>query len=229
MPLVEEALSLEPGYTRAMARLSRNFFRCALQGWVDDRDATMAKGFQIAEAAVATDPSDWEGHIYLALTLIFGKHSFESGKFHAEEAVRLNPSAPLARHGLGCALEWMGDIEEAIRQKEILFSLNPNYPARAAVLGELATCQMFLGQADEAIATARQLRAIAPSYSRGLQRVAIVLGQCGERAEAKSALDEVMALQPDFDETYVRTTYPYARPEHIEMILDGLRRAGWDG
>ena len=38
-----------------------------------------------------------------------------------------------------------------------------------------------------------------------------------------------LALQPDFDEAYVRQTYPYARPEHTEMILEGLRLAGWTG
>ena len=49
---------------------------------------------------------------------------------------------------------------------------------------------MFLGKTDEAIATARHLRAIALAYSRGLQRAVIVSGQCGDGAEPKSVLEE---------------------------------------
>lgn len=226
VPLLEEAIRREPDYAQAWARLGRYWFRSALQGWLPDREAGLEKALDLTNRAVALDPLDWEGHSYRALTLIFGAQSFGPGRFHATEAVRLNPSAPLARHGLGCALEWIGEIDEAIRQKEILFDLNPNYPARAAVLGELATCLAFTGRMEEAARTARHLRDIAPDYARGLQRVAAVLGLAGETAEAAQVLAEIRTLQPGFNEAYVRDTYPYSVPEHLERLLDGLRAAG---
>jgi hypothetical protein len=36
-------------------------------------------------------------------------------------------------------------------------------------------------------------------------------------------------LQEDFDADYVRETYPYVKPEHFDMFVEGLRRAGWTG
>ncbi len=229
LPLLEEAVRLEPDYARAWARLARYYFRSGLQGWIADRDAAFASAHENGERAVAADPREWEGQAILALTMIFGTHAFGPGRFHALEAVRLNPSAPYARHGCGCALEWTGEPEEALRHLRAIFELNPNYPNRAAALGDITTCELFAGRMEAAVEAARQLRDIAPEYNRGLQRVAVTLGHAGETAEAARALETVLALQPDFDEEYVRQTYPYARPEHVEIIIDGLRLAGWKG
>lgn len=229
VPLLEEAIRLEPDYARAWARLGRFYFRSALQGWIKERDAAFDKALEYCERAVNADPTEWEGQALLAMTMIFGTHAFGPGKFHALEAVRLNPSAPYARHGCGCVLEWSGEPEEALHHLRAIFDLNPNYPNRAAVLGDITTCELFAGRIDAAVEAARQLRDIAPEYVRGLQRVAVTLGHAGETDEAADVLAGVLARQHDFDEAYVRETYPYARPEHVEMILDGLRRAGWTG
>ncbi|WP_372579129.1 hypothetical protein [Ruegeria hyattellae] len=229
VPLLKEAIRLEPNYARAWARLGRFYFRSALQGWIDDRDAAFEKALDYCGRAVKADPTEWEGQALLAMTLIFGTHAFGQGKFHALEAVRLNPSAPYARHGCGCVLEWTGDAEEALLHLQAIFDLNPNYPNRAAALGDITTCELFAGNIEAAVKSARQLRDIAPDYCRGLQRVVVTLGHAGETEEAAKVLAKVLALQPDFDETYVRETYPYARPEHVETILDGLRLAGWKG
>lgn len=229
VPLLEEALRLDPKFARAWARLARYHFRSAMQGWVTDRASSMERALDLSDRAVSADPLDWEGQAYRALILIFAKHSFEPGRFHAKEAVRLNPSAPLARHALGCALEWLGEPEEALHHLRVLFKLSPNYPNRAAVLGDITTCELLSGRLQAAADTARQLRAVAPHYCRGMQRVVVSLAHAGLMDEARAALSEVQAMLPDFDETYVRQTYPYARSTDLDMILEGLKRAGWRG
>ena len=229
VPLLEEATRLEPDYARAWARLGRYSFRAAMLGWVDDRDAALDAALHLSGRAVKLDPAEWEAQAYRALALVFGRHAFGAGRFHALEAVRLNPSSPLARHVAGCVLEWLGEPEAALSHLETVFQLNPSYPNRAAVLGDMTTCQLLAGQVEAAVATARQLRDIAPDYNRGLQRVAVTLGRAGLREEAAASLDAVLALQPQFDAAYVRGTYPYAEPRHVDVIMDGLRRAGWTG
>jgi tetratricopeptide (TPR) repeat protein len=229
VPLLEEAIRLEPNYARAWARLGRYYFRSALQGWIEDRDAAFEKALGYCEHAVKADPTEWEGQALLAMTMIFGTHAFGPGKFHALEAVRRNPSAPYARHGCGCVLEWNGEADEALLHLRAIFDLNPNYPNRAAALGDITTCELIAGHIEVAVESARQLRDIAPEYCRGLQRVAVTLGHAGELEEAAEVMSKVLALQKDLDEAYVRETYPYAHPDHVELILDGLRRAGWSG
>ena len=56
---------------------------------------------------------------------------------------------------------------------------------------------------------------------------AAVLGQLDRRAEAKKAVDELLALVPDFKRRgpilIRRLAY---LDEHVEMLLEGLRKAG---
>jgi TolB-like protein/cytochrome c-type biogenesis protein CcmH/NrfG len=229
VPLLEEAIRLEPDYARAWGRLGRYYFRGALQGWIEDREAAFEKALELCRRAVECDPTEWEAQAYLALTMIFGTQAYGPARFHAFEAVRLNPSAPLARHACGCLLEWIGEPETALEHLHALFDLNPNHTNRAAVLGDITTCQMFVGQMDKAVETARQIRDIAPDYARGLQRVVVTLGMAGMTEEAGEVLARVLELQPDFDESYLRSTYPYAKAEHADMIVEGFRRAGWNG
>ena len=229
VPLLEEAVRLEPEYSRAWSRLGRYYFRCAMQGWTDDLAASIEKSLELCEKGAQLDPTEWEGQAYLALTLIFGKQDFGPARFHAMESVRLNPSATLARHACGCALEWIGEPEQALRRLRVIFDLNPNPPNRAAVLGDITTCELFVGNYEAAEEAARQIMNIAPDYARGLQRVAMTLGHTGDIDTAASVVARVGELMDDFDEAYVRKTYPYARPEHTETLIEGLRLAGWKG
>ena len=228
LPLLDEALSLDPNFARAWARKGRISFRAGLLGWNPDRIGCFEKSLEFCERAIDCDPVEGEAQGVLAVTLVFGLQDFGRAAFHGQEAVRLNPSAPFARHALGCTLEWVGDIEQALVHLRKIFDLNPNYPNRAAALGDITTCELFTGRMGEAVATARQLRDIAPNYVRGLQRVAVTLGCAGHSEEAQAVLARVLELQPDFDEAYVRETYPYARSEHLDTVFEGLRKAGWN-
>ena len=229
IPLLEEATRIEPAYARAWGRLGRQYFRAAMQGWTEDRSGAIERAVELCSKAVALDPTEWESQAYHALTLIFGKHDFGPARFHAMEAVRLNPSAALARHACGCALEWIGEPEAALEHLYAIFDLDPNYTNRAAVLGDITTCELFVGNLKAAEDAARKIMNIAPDYARGLQRVVMTLGHSGDIETAQRALARVYELMPYFDEAYVRQTYPYARPEDTEVIIEGLRRAGWTG
>jgi len=58
---------------------------------------------------------------------------------------------------------------------------------------------------------------------------AAALGQLGRNTEAKDALDKAMNLAPDAFNMYVRNRVPWFRPEDHTHLLDGLRKAGWEG
>jgi adenylate cyclase len=58
---------------------------------------------------------------------------------------------------------------------------------------------------------------------------AAALGQLGRKTEAKDALDKGMNLAPAAFNMYVRNRAPWFRPEDHAHLLDGLRKAGWEG
>jgi len=72
----------------------------------------------------------------------------------------------------------------------------------------------------------RSWPAFAPDHARGLQRCVSIFGYFDETELAAQSLDMLLHLQPDFTETYVRETYPYADPGNLETFLTGFRKAG---
>src|SRR2546423_1345252 len=55
------------------------------------------------------------------------------------------------------------------------------------------------------------------------------LGQLGRTAEAKEALDKAVSLAPAAFDMYVRNRVPWFRPEDHAHLVEGLRKAGWEG
>lgn len=223
--LMEQALQIAPDFAPAFARLARINFRSALMGWGEDREEAFERALAHANRALEIDRDNWEAHAYSGVVRTFGLQDYSGSRFHGLEAVRLNPSATLARHGAGCALEMMGEVEAALEQLYAAFRLNPHFPSRAAALGDITTCEMFIGNEEAALRAAGRLIAIAPDYVRGLQRCIATYGHFGKAEPAAEAVAKLKKLQPGFDEKYVRETYPFARRKEFDLFLDGLRAA----
>ncbi len=85
---------------------------------------------------------------------------------------------------------------------------------------------MLLGNREEAVEAAIRLIALAPDYSRGLQRAIAALSQAGEMERAQEAVERFKSPQPDFSEDYVRTTYPFQDSEPMETYISFLDDAG---
>jgi adenylate cyclase len=55
------------------------------------------------------------------------------------------------------------------------------------------------------------------------------LGQLGRLTEAHEALQKAIEVAPRSFEMSVQTPHPWRRPEDHAHMLDGLRKAGWQG
>ncbi|MEW9922150.1 winged helix-turn-helix domain-containing protein [Marimonas sp. MJW-29] len=224
--LVTLALEKEPGMARAWVWLAKCYWRETIMGWAKDRDEALNASLNASPKAMEINPASWEARCYRAIGLLFGRHEFIESEFHARESVRLNPSDAQARHALGCVLENIGRTDEALEHLQAVFRLNPNHPNSAAVLGDITTCHILLGHDAEAVETAVRLVALAPNYSRGLQRAIAALSQAGEFERAQAAVNRLKTIQPDFNEDYARSTYPFKDPEVMESYVKSLEAAG---
>jgi len=59
--------------------------------------------------------------------------------------------------------------------------------------------------------------------------VADALGQLGRVEEPEEALRQAIAVLPGAFERTVRGRVPWMRPEDHAHMLEGLRKAGWQG
>ena len=55
------------------------------------------------------------------------------------------------------------------------------------------------------------------------------LSHLGREVEARLVLQEAMSIAPVFFDFLMRNRPPFCRSEDHEHMLEGLRRAGWQG
>ncbi len=56
--------------------------------------------------------------------------------------------------------------------------------------------------------------------------LASALGNLGQIAEAREAVDEALRRKPDLSLAYLEKTFPTKHPGGLALYLDGLRKAG---
>ena len=68
-----------------------------------------------------------------------------------------------------------------------------------------------------------------PDFPPPYRELARALGQLGRIEEAKQALEKALALAPASFDMYARQRRPWQRPEDHAHLVEGLRKAGWEG
>ena len=96
-------------------------------------------------------------------------------------------------------------------------------------LGQVALAHYFCREYASAVEVAkRQIRSFPDRWS-AYRSLAAALGQLDQIAEAREALEKAIAIVPGAFERNVRDRPPWMRPEDHAHILEGLRKAGWQG
>ena len=226
---VSEAIEQDPRLCEAWARLARCYYRDFLLGWAKDGKVALAKSLEASARAVDIDPGNSIAQAIRSQSLLFGNHDPLGAYEHAREAVNLNPSNVLGHYMMGCTLVYCGEPDAAFDHYETVLRLNPAFPGKGALFCDQMMCRALAGDLDNAILFARKTMDIAPNYLRGLQRCASVLAHAGRTDDARAIIQRIDELGGTFSETYVRETYPFVRPEDLEFLIAGLRKAGWTG
>jgi adenylate cyclase len=68
-----------------------------------------------------------------------------------------------------------------------------------------------------------------PDFPLPYRWLAATLGQLGRADKARSALKKATAIGAAALYMYVRNRVPWQRPEDHAHMLEGLRKAGWQG
>jgi TolB-like protein/DNA-binding SARP family transcriptional activator len=225
--LLARAIELDPTSCYAHSLLALAHFHDALAHWTKDPPRVLAATLEAARSAVALSDVDWLSHALLGIALLWTDRQYELAREEVERAIALNPSAVIAHQFLGCVHAFAGSPADAIAPLQTVLRLDPRYQTPALILADLSLSHLLLGDLDSALSFARKAVERERRNVRAHQRLVSCLGHCGPLDEARAALDTLRRLQPDFSPAYVEATYPFRLPEHREVFVDGLRRAGW--
>jgi adenylate cyclase len=98
-------------------------------------------------------------------------------------------------------------------------------------MSQITTGHCFLGEYDVVVMMAGETIRSYPDHPSGAphRSFAAALGQLGRLGEAQEALQKAIVIAPKAFDMFVRHRVSFVWPEDHEHILEGLRKAGWEG
>jgi adenylate cyclase len=87
----------------------------------------------------------------------------------------------------------------------------------------------FAREYEGVIDAAKRLILAYPDFPMIYRWPAAALGQLGRTAQAKEWLEKAMSDAPAAFNMYIRNRVPWFRPEDHAHLVEGLRKAGWEG
>ncbi|MBW5436432.1 adenylate/guanylate cyclase domain-containing protein [Bradyrhizobium canariense] len=203
-----------PGYIGLSTVLSRS-------------KGTQVEEEELARRAVALDRGNADAHSRLALALnARGDHG--GARAQAERALALCPNLAPAHGALGVILAYSGCPKEGLVALETCIRLDPRDPSLVNRLNQVALAHYFCRDYTATVEAAERAIRTFPDFPSPYRWLAAALGQLGRTAEADDALQKAIAISSASFEFQVRQRPPWFRPEDHALMLDGLRKAGWE-
>jgi TolB-like protein len=218
--ILERAVEQAPDQSDCWAMLSMLYRGEYAQGF-NPRPDSIARALAAAQRAVDLAPSNHLAYFAQATSFFLRKDKFAFA-VAAERCMALNKLDGSTTAFLGLLIGASGELDRGCALVEAAMQLNPNHPGWYAV----PIFARAYHRHEYRAALEAAMRINTPGYFHAHAARAAALGQLGQHEAAKKALQELLALRPDFAQA---ARYEYAKwyePEEIEHIIDGLRKAG---
>ncbi len=222
--LCAAAVKIDPEYARVWACLAwTHWFEARMGGWTEFREASIKKGIELAEHAIAVDPQEPLGYIQMSyLFTVMGDYNRSIAL--AEHAATLASNDYQSTAALALQLMWAGELERAVNLFEQAKRLSPKYPAWIDWMEGLA--QVLAGQPEEALTNLQRGAERAPKAFLGRGRLVIGYAALDRIDEAKTEKDALLTIRPDLTVSKFVDMHPFKEPAHKEKLRDLLLRAG---
>jgi adenylate cyclase len=224
--LLTRAVALDPGSGFAHAHLAHAHYRMLQHHWTADRDEDFRLLVEHADAAVACDPMDANGHLYRSLACSVRGAPAEA-VVSLRRAVELNPSLPVARSLLGQFLGISGQTEEGLREIDKAIALSPKDPQMWSFYGGKALVLGVAGRLEESIAASERVLEFDPESATAFSNIASKAALLGDLPRARQALADTLRVWPQMSEATLRTLLSSIPEPVVTRFFEGLQLAGW--
>jgi tetratricopeptide (TPR) repeat protein len=217
---LERAVQQAPGNADCWAMLSMMYKEEHTHGF-NLRPDSLGRALAAARRAVEAAPSNHLAYHALAATLFF-RRELPAFRNAADRAVALNPMDGFTMAYLGFLIAYAGDWERGCALAQQARSLNPHHPG-------WYWFPLFFNayrQRDYRRALEIVLKVNMPAFWRTQFALAAAYGQLGEKESARNAVQDLLAIRPDFAVTARDELRKWWDPQLIEHLIEGLRKAG---
>ena len=218
---LEEAVEIDPEYGLAWAMLGHLHADNYALGFCEI-EAPLEKALAFAQRGVTLAPQNQFTHDALSLVYF---HRGDKASFlqHVEQTIALNPNSPYVIGVAGWHMVLYGEWERGLTLLKKGTKLNPYHPSWF----HLAPYIDYYRRGEYENALAEALKFNYPELFWDPVMRAAALSQLGKRDEAKTAIDQLLELEPDFATRGRWMMSRYVKVEAlIDSIIEGLRKAG---
>jgi len=219
----KEALEHDPNYSVAYACLGFGYMFDYQNRWTEDPDKSLSIAKEYARQAIEKDPNEPLARCVSALAASYEK-DLDRAKAEIEVALKLNPSLALAHNLRGTFWTFAGQPLEAIPEIEQAMRLDPAVSPQ--FLHFLGLAYLMAEKYETAAALLRQRIVLVPNTDFSRAILASALGHLSEIEEARRVWAELMDINPKYSFFAHVGRQPFKRPEDVERIAEGLRKAG---
>jgi tetratricopeptide (TPR) repeat protein len=224
--LFRRAIALDPNLAQAYGFLSYAIVLGMLYFDAQPQEEQLNEALAIAKKGVELDEQDALIRFTYGRALLT-RRDYGEALAELEEALKLNPALPVVYCGLADSLAYEGRFAEAMPYFEKAINLSPHDPQRWAFYSYGALAHLFAREFEEAQQWAwRATRIPNCHYWPFAHRVA-ALGHLQRVEDIRPALAELLQRKPGFTCSFARERLFYVRsPVHLDLYVEGLRRAG---
>jgi TolB-like protein/Tfp pilus assembly protein PilF len=223
--LLNKAISLDANYGRAYALLAYATALEAVYGWTPYQ-ATMTTAGEVAIKATLLDVDDPWAHFAVGYVARSTARPMDAVVAY-RKALALNPNFAWGHSSLGMALACLGQCDEALVEIDLAERLSPR-DVFSGMNQLFRSWAYFVGQRYvEGIVSARKSLQENPNLVNSLRCLIINCALADELGEARSALERLNRLVPDYSfASAAEGLTILARPQDRQRALDAFRLAG---
>lgn len=222
IPLLREALKLEPHYGLAHALLSWCFHVRFNRGGA--READRAIAIRHAHEAVMHGSDDATALAIAAFVIALDEHDASTALKFFDRALTLSNSNIFALTGSAVMLAWMGNGEKAIERAKQALRFSPFDPLNFRAHSSMSIAHFYAGRYAEAADEARTAVGSNPAFSIPRAVLAASLLRLGRMEEAKLAARLVLDCEPSFKSQ--KLSHLALEPAVLIALSDAWRELG---
>jgi TolB-like protein/class 3 adenylate cyclase len=223
LPLLEEAIRLEPDYAVVLALIAWCHEQRYLRGGL--REETRAAALKHAHAAIIAGGDDAMALAVAGFVIGVVEHDFAAALDALDRSIELGPSSAFAHAFSSIIRAWKGDDPGSVSHAETALRHSPYDPLNWFPYIGLAYTHFFSGRFEETISAADRALQGNPRFSVPAFLKTAALARLGHETEAAASARRVLELQPGFTITSLVDS-EFTSPERLTVLAAALRQVG---
>lgn len=223
---LNKAIDLDPVYAPALAHAAWCLVQRTTRDWPPSSADDVGTAVALARRAIAAGMDDAVAMVLGGFVLVAVGRDYGPGLEAVRHAIEQNPGSGFVCGIAGSAMVFGDDLENGLVLLERAMAFGPLDPSFSMNLVVAGLAHLLRGRPDRAVELSERSVTLSPNWDSPYWLLTAAYTHLDRLPEAQSALAKFMSLAPGATTASLRTHLPIRNPESLEMILDGLRKAG---